>query len=82
MKHLIVVDDAIIDDIQEKYPNIESKQIIRPMLVVESGDSVYLSQIFVDTLKEKAERLVIKEITKKHKEQIIEMIKKEVDNGQ
>lgn len=80
MKHLVVVDDAIIDDIQEKYPHIEAKPIIRPMFVVESGDSVYLSQIFVDTLKEKAERLVIGEITKKHKEQIIEMIKKEVNN--
>lgn len=64
MKFLLTVSDSIIDDITERYPNIEIKPIMRPMFVGESGDSVYLTQPYIDALKETANKISIEESVK------------------
>jgi hypothetical protein len=64
MKYLLVVSDSVIDDIQEKYPHIEAKPIIRPMLLNEEGDSVYLSQPYLDVLRQKANEIALEEAVK------------------
>lgn len=64
MKYLLVVSDSIIDDIQEKYPRIEAKPIIRTMLLNEEGDSVYLSQPYLDALRQKANEIALEEAVK------------------
>ena len=64
MKYLLIVSDSIIDDITERYPNIEIKPIMRPMLVGESGDSVYLTQPYMEALKKTAAEIQIEESVK------------------
>ena len=64
MKHLLIVTDSIIDDITERYPNIEIKPIKQPMLVGEGGDSVYLTQPYIEALKKTAAEIQIEESVK------------------
>lgn len=64
MKYLLTVSDSIIDDITERYPNIEIKPIKQPMLVGESGDSVYLTQPYMEALKKTAAEIQIEESVK------------------
>ena len=65
MKYLLIVSDSIIDDITERYPNIEIKPIKQPMFVDTSGYSIYLTQEYVDALMKLSEKIVIEEAVKK-----------------
>lgn len=64
MKFLLIVSDSIIEDITERYPSVEIKPIKQPMLVGESGDSVYLTQPYLEALKKTSAEIQIEESVK------------------
>ena len=80
MKYLLIVSDSIIDDITERYPNIEIKPIMRPMFVDTSGYSVYLTQDYVDALTKLAEKIVIEDAVKKATDNLLTMPEFEMED--
>ena len=80
MKHLLIVSDSIIDDITERYPNIEIKPIKQPMFVDTSGYSVYLTQDYVDVLKKLAEKNLIEDVVKKATDNLLTMPEFEMED--
>lgn len=74
MKYLIVISDLILDDIKERYPYIEEKQIIKPLFIDENGNSVYLTQDYVDTLYEKAKQIAIGHLSEQHIKDIADIL--------
>ena len=73
MKFLLIVSDSIIDDITERYPNIEIKPIKQPMFVDTSGYSIYLTQDYVDALMKLSEKIVIEDAVKKATDNLLTM---------
>ena len=79
MKHLLIVSDSMIDDITERYPNIEIKPIKQPMFVDTSGYSVYLTQVYVDALMKLSEKIVIEDAIKKATDNLLTVPKFEME---
>lgn len=80
MKYLLIVSDSIIDDITERYPNIEIKPIKQPMFVDTSGYSIYLTQEYVDALMKLSEKIVIEEAVKKATDNLLTVPKFEMED--
>ncbi len=80
MKYLLIVSDSIIDDITERYPNIEIKPIKQPMFVDTSGYSIYLTQEYVDALMKLSEKIVIEEAVKKATDNLLTMPEFEMED--
>ena len=81
MKHLLIISDSMINDITERYPNIEIKPIMRPMFVGESGESVYLTQPYIDALEETAKNISIEEAVKSFENMMNEIEEFNLING-
>lgn len=80
MKFLLTVSDSIIDDITERYQNIEIKPIKQPMYVDTSGYSIYLTQDYVDALNKLAEKIVIENAVKKATDNLLTVPKFEMED--
>ena len=80
MKNLLIVSDSIIDDITERYPNIEIKPIKQPMFVDTSGYSIYLTQDYVDALTKLSEKILIEDAVKKATDNLLTMPEFEMED--
>ena len=61
MKHLIIISDSIVDDIQERYPSIEIIPIKTYMFVNTEGFTCYLQPEHVEAMRKKAEEIIAEE---------------------
>lgn len=73
MKHLIIISDSIVDDIQERYPSIEIIPIKTYMFVNTEGFACYLQPEHVEAMRKKAEEMMMEEIIAEEKKRIYEM---------
>lgn len=80
MKYLLIVSDSIIDDITERYQNIEIKPIKQPMFVDTSGYSIYLTQEYVDALMKLSKKIVIEDAVKKATDNLLTVPKFEMED--
>lgn len=64
MKFLVIIDESELELFKKTNPAVMVKPIGRPMLVGEGGDSVYLSQPYLDVLRQKANEIALEEAVK------------------
>lgn len=64
MKFLVIIDESELELFKKTNPAVMVKPIGRPMFVNEEGNSVYLTQPYIDALKETAKKISIEESVK------------------
>lgn len=67
MKFLVIIDESELEFFKKTNPAVMVKPIGRPMFVNEEGNSVYLTQPYIDALEETAKKISIEESVKQIK---------------